>query len=113
MDYFNRNIDYFLRLWCNDSGRKPLMLRGARQVGKTSAVRNLAKHFKYFVEINFENKDHSAAKIVFSQHSDPQIISNELAAIFNVPVVAGETLLFLDEIQSCTDAISSLSENFE
>ena len=113
MGYFNRNIDNALRQWSNEKRRKPLMLRGARQVGKTSAVRNLGKHFKYFVEINFENKDHSAAKTVFSQHSDPQIICSELAALFGKPIVAGETLLFLDEIQSCTDAISSLRYFYE
>ena len=113
MGYFNRKIDQDLQQWCSGKRRKPLMLRGARQVGKTSAVRSLGKQFKYFVEINFENKDHSAAKAVFSQHSDPQIICSELAVLFGKPIVAGETLLFLDEIQSCTDAISSLRYFYE
>ena len=113
MAYYQRKIDFDLEQWCCEKRRKPLMLRGARQVGKTSAVRNLGKRFKYFVEINFENKDHSAAKTVFSQHSDPQIICGELAALFGKPIVAGETLLFLDEIQSCTDAISSLRYFYE
>jgi len=113
MGYFNRKIDQDLQQWCSGKRRKPLMLRGARQVGKTSAVRCLGKQFKYFVEINFENKDHSAAKAVFSQHSDPQIICSELAVLFGKPIVAGETLLFLDEIQSCTDAISSLRYFYE
>jgi len=113
MDYFNRKIDRALQQWCSEKRHKPLMLRGARQVGKTSAVRNLGKQFKYFVEINFENKDHSAAKTVFSQHSEPQIICSELAALFGKPIVPGETLLFLDEIQSCTDAISALRYFYE
>ena len=113
MGYFNRHIDKALSQWHCDKRRKPLMLRGARQVGKTSAVRNLGKHFKYFVEINFENKDHAAAKTVFSRHSDPQLICSELALLFGKPIVAGETLLFLDEIQSCTDAISSLRYFYE
>ena len=111
--YFNRKIDFALQQWSDEKRRKPLMLRGARQVGKTSAVRNLGKHFNCFVEINFENKDHSAAKKVFAQHSDPQIICSELAVLFGQPIVAGETLLFLDEIQSCTDAISSLRYFYE
>ena len=89
------------------------MLRGARQVGKTTAVRNLGKCFKYFVEINFENKDHAAAKTVFGQHSTPQIICSELAVLFATPIVAGETLLFLDEVQGCTDAIASLRYFYE
>jgi predicted AAA+ superfamily ATPase len=89
------------------------MFRGARQVGKTSAVRNLGKQFKYFVEINFENKDHAIANKVFNQHSDPQIICSELALIFGKPIVARETLLFLDEIQNCTDAIAALRYFYE
>ena len=113
MSYFNRTIDLFLQQWSSEKHRKPLMLRGARQVGKTSAVRNLGKRFKYFVEINFENKDHSAAKIVFSQHSDPKIICSELAVLFGIPIEKDETLLFFDEIQSCVDAISSLRYFYE
>ena len=49
MEYFNRKIDVALRQWKEEKRLKPLMLRGARQIGKTSAVRNLGKHFKYFV----------------------------------------------------------------
>jgi len=113
MGYLNRNIDNALLLWSKEKRRKPLMLRGARQVGKTSAVRNLGKSFKYFVEINFENKDHLAAKAVFSQHSNPEIICSELTLLFGKPIKAGETLLFIDEIQSCTDAISSLRYFYE
>ena len=113
MDYFNRKIDLALQQWSNEKHRKPLMLRGARQVGKTSAVRNLSKQFKNFIEINFENKDHSAAKTVFSQHSDPKIICSELAVLFGKPIVANETLLFFDEVQNCPDAISSLRYFYE
>ena len=113
MDYFNRKIDSALQQWCGEKYRKPLMLRGARQVGKTSAIRNLSKQFQNFVEINFENKEHLAAKTVFSQHSNPQVICSELAVLFGKPIVPGETLLFLDEIQSCTDAISSLRYFYE
>ena len=113
MDYFNRKIDDALLDWSSEKRRKPLMLRGARQVGKTTAVRHLGKRFTHFVEINFENKDHVAAKTVFAQHSDPQIICSELAALFGKPVVVGETLLFLDEVQSCAEAISALRYLYE
>jgi len=91
------------------------MLRGARQIGKTTAIRHLGKQFVHFLEINFENKDHLAAKTVFEQHSDPHIICSELSALFGKPIIAGKTLLFIDEIQDCPDAISSLRffyENF-
>ncbi|MDR1161479.1 MAG: AAA family ATPase [Tannerellaceae bacterium] len=113
MDYFNRKIDYALQQWSNEKYRKPLMLRGARQVGKTTAVRNLGKRFTDFIEINFENKDYAAAKTVFEQHSNPQIICSELAALLGKPVTAGKTLLFLDEVQNCTDAISALRYFYE
>jgi Predicted ATPase (AAA+ superfamily) len=89
------------------------MLRGARQVGKTSAIRNLGKRFTHFVEINFENKDHAAAKTVFLRHSEPQIICSELSLLFGKPIIAGETLLFLDEVQSCTEAIAALRYFYE
>jgi hypothetical protein len=51
---FKRIIDFHLDRWKTDPFRKPLFLRGARQVGKTYAVRRLGKQFKSFVEINFE-----------------------------------------------------------
>ena len=113
MSYFNRNIDNALRQWSREKSCKPLMVRGARQVGKTSAIRNLGKSFKYFVEINFENRDHVSAKKVFSQHSDPQIICSELAVLFGKPIIPGQTLLFLDEVQNCAEAISSLRYFYE
>ncbi len=48
--------------------RKPLMLRGARQVGKSSAVRQLARHFEYFVEINFD--EHPSYQKLFESYTD-------------------------------------------
>ena len=49
-----RFINFYLNQWFIDKSRKPLLLRGARQVGKTFAVRNLGKKLPYFVEINCE-----------------------------------------------------------
>ena len=74
MDYLQRKIDKDLHEWKESSSRKPVLLRGARQVGKSSAVRNLGKKFENFFEINFENKDFTGAKKIFEQHSDPFII---------------------------------------
>lgn len=113
MSYLHRNIDKDLLEWKNADSRKPLLLRGARQVGKSSAVRELGKKFEFFVEINFEKINSDAAKSVFSKTSDPQQICSELSAIYNIPIVAGRTLLFLDEVQSCTDAISALRYFYE
>ena len=55
-EYISRNIDKELIAWKDDSMRKPLLLRGARQVGKSSAVRHFGKEFKYFAEVNFDWK---------------------------------------------------------
>lgn len=55
MVYFKRVIDVELKKWTQASNRKPLLLRGARQVGKSSTVKNLALSFTYFLEVNFES----------------------------------------------------------
>ncbi|MCL2072841.1 MAG: AAA family ATPase [Marinilabiliaceae bacterium] len=111
--YLRRKIDKDLLEWKNSENRKPLILRGARQVGKSSAVRELSKKFTNFLEINFENKDHSGAKRLFERHSNPQLICEHLSAIHETPIIAGETLLFLDEIQACPDALSALRYFYE
>lgn len=54
--YFKRDIDSYLNDWKSSVNRKPLLLRGARQVGKSSAIRHLGGTFKYFVEINLERQ---------------------------------------------------------
>jgi predicted AAA+ superfamily ATPase len=113
MKYFKRKIDENLLEWKSSENRKPLLLRGARQVGKSSAVRELGKDFDYFLEINFENKDNAGSKRIFEQHSDPQLICDQLSAIYEVPIIAGQTLLFFDEVQDCPDVISSLRYFYE
>ncbi|MDR2557090.1 MAG: AAA family ATPase, partial [Bacteroidales bacterium] len=55
MSYINRHIDSYLLEWKESSKRKPLLLRGARQVGKSSSIRELGKKFEHFLEINFED----------------------------------------------------------
>lgn len=113
MEYFKRKIDIHLLEWKNAESRKPLLLRGARQVGKSSAVRELGKSFDNFLEINFENKNNTGAKRIFEKHSDPRLICDELSALYEVPIASGKTLLFLDEIQDCPDVISSLRYFYE
>ncbi|WP_226995285.1 ATP-binding protein [Candidatus Symbiothrix dinenymphae] len=105
--YFKRLIDSDLRDWSKDSKHKPLLLRGARQVGKSSAVRNLGQKFPHFLEINFE-RNAEARQIFEEGNLSPQYLCEKLTAAFDVPIEAGRTLLFLDEIQSCLPAISSL-----
>ena len=111
--YLERKIDTDLLEWKNSENRKPLILRGARQIGKSSSVRKLGSYFDNFLEINFENKDNASAKLVFERHSDPKLICDELSVIYETPIIAGQTLIFLDEIQTCPDAISSLRYFYE
>jgi hypothetical protein len=75
-----RELDNFLIQWAQSKHRKPLLLRGARQTGKSYAVEKLAKSFSYFVCINFE-KNPSLGKL-FIQDLDPQRIIREIEAIF-------------------------------
>lgn len=71
-----RLIDWHLEQWKTQSHRKPLLLRGARQVGKTFALRNLGKSFKNFVEVNFEYL--KSAKKIFEKDLKPERIIQEL-----------------------------------
>ena len=104
--YYKRNIDNHLREWADKPSRKPLLLRGARQVGKSTAVKHLGQSFKHYVEINFEKQ--SKYKALFKQDLDVKRIVPLMAAMYGTPIVPGETLLFLDEIQDCQEAIMAL-----
>ena len=111
--YIKRQIDKYLQEWKDSVSFKPLLLRGARQVGKSSSVKEFGKQFEYYLEINFEKKEHHNVKKIFERSSSPRRIVDELYAVFGVPVVPGKTLLFIDEIQNCIPAISSLRFFYE
>lgn len=109
--YMPRSVDKELLRWKEDPRHKPLLIRGARQVGKSSAVRHLAKSFKYFVELNLE-RDENLRKI-FEGDLSPQRICRDLSVLVSIPIIPGETLLFIDEIQGSKQAISSLRFFYE
>lgn len=94
--YFQRKIDSELLLWAKNPKRKTLLVRGARQVGKSSAVRQLGKSFKYFVEVNFD--DEEELQKLFEQALTPHEICQRLSFYYQTPIIDGETLLFFDEI---------------
>ena len=104
--YIERSIDTLLLEWKNSNSLKPLLLRGARQVGKSWAVKHLGETFDYYIEVNFEKRPDM--KDVFERVHDVHDLANSLSMLYNVPMVAGKTLLFLDEIQDCSAAIKSL-----
>ena len=104
--YIERAIDTLLLEWKNGSSLKPLLLRGARQVGKSRAVQNLGETFDHFIDVNFEKRPE--VKDIFEKVHDVRTLADSLGMLYNQPVEAGKTLLFFDEIQSCPDAIKSL-----
>lgn len=109
--YLKRTIDEELKNWKSAKNRKPLMLRGARQVGKTSTVKKLAVHFTYFVEINFDEEQ--AFSAIFVKKLSVFEVCEQLSVLTNTPIIEGKTLLFLDEIQTCIPAISMLRYFYE
>ncbi len=106
-----RCIDNELLNWKNNDDRKILLVRGARQVGKTYSLRKLGETFKYFLEVNFE--EIPAIKQVFEKSLNPFEICQKLSMYFDVPIIPGETFLLLDEIQSCPNALKSLRFFYE
>lgn len=106
MTYYRRHIDEQLLKWKDDPRHKPLLIRGARQVGKSTTVRELAKQFRYFVEINLEKQPDLLQ--LFPENIDVKKTCEKLSGSLGIPIVPNETLLFIDEIQISKEAIMSL-----
>ena len=101
-----RIISHYLRDWKQRPDRKSLLLRGARQVGKTYAVRALGETFDELVEINLERNPEYGD--VFRLNLDPRRILRELRLMTGKRLVPGSSLLFIDEIQQQPLALSAL-----
>jgi predicted AAA+ superfamily ATPase len=106
-----RDLRVYFEKWKNDPDRKPILLKGARQVGKSYLARDIGGDFKSFVEINFEFKPELGA--TFDKDLDPRRIIRELSLVIDKDIIPGETLLFLDEIQECPRAITALRYFYE
>lgn len=106
MKYIGRTIDAFMLEWKDEDDRKPLIVRGARQVGKSWAIRHLGETFRYFIEVNLEKRKDLLP--LFASASDVKQLTSQLGLLFDTPVVEGETLLFIDEIQFSPEAIGLL-----
>jgi predicted AAA+ superfamily ATPase len=109
--YIERSIDKELLDWSSSLSRKPLLIRGARQVGKSTAVRHLSKKFEFFIEINFDEQPQYSS--LFKENTAIDETIEQLAIVTNTDIIEGKTLLFLDEIQACLPAISSLRYFYE
>lgn len=102
-----RKIEAKLKQWMKRSNRQPLIVQGARQVGKTySIVAFGKKHFSNMLYLNFESN--SELSRIFDRDLFPGRIIKELSVLTGEPVIEGKTLLFFDEIQSCSRALTSL-----
>lgn len=102
-----RKIEQELILWKNSTSRQPLVLHGARQVGKTYIVKKFAnEHYNNFVYLNFEAN--SRLQAVFENDLSPARILLELSVMMGVKINEHTTLLFFDEIQACERALTSL-----
>ena len=108
MTRLRRKIDTFLIEWKNDKNKLPLIIKGARQIGKIDAIENFAKNnYKNFVEINFALQPEY--KVIFDNgFSVDAIISN--ISLINTSFVfePGETIIFFDEMQDCINCATSL-----
>lgn len=93
--------------WKNDEERKPLVLRGARQVGKTWLMKEFGRsYYKSFVYFNFDEEDE--LKSVFETNKNPQRVIELLSMIGGKKILPGETLIIFDEIQECPEALNAL-----
>lgn len=102
-----RKIINDLIVWKQNHNREALLIKGARQVGKTTIVREFAsKYYKHFVEINFEQDP--VAKEAFVGSRDARTIISRLSAMGYGDFVPKETLVFFDEIQSCPNARTAI-----
>lgn len=90
--YIERTIDIELLAWKESPSRKPLLIRGARQVGKSTAVRNLSKQFDHFIEINFDEQPEYHN--LFANTSDINDLVEQLSIITQTPIIEGKTLIF-------------------
>lgn len=102
-----RDIINKFRAWKDAPKRKPILLKGARQIGKTWAMETFGKEcFNYCVKFDFDRQPE--VKSVFQATKDPLRLVKELTLYCDQPIIAGETLMIFDEIQECEEALNSL-----
>ena len=102
-----RDIISKLRDWKAKSDRKPLIIKGVRQTGKTWIMKHFGKtEFEHTAYFNFDT-DESLAE-VFMTHKNPKRIVEQLRLHTDVEITAGKTLIIFDEIQECNEALNSL-----
>lgn len=108
---FKRHVTPYLKKWKRGKDRKPLILRGARQVGKTTLVQEFAKSYDFFISLNLEK---ATDKEFFTTYDDVNTIVESLFLSNNItPDQQKNTLLFIDEIQELPKVLQLLRYFFE
>lgn len=107
---FNRTIIHELRKWSAKPDRKPLVLRGARQVGKTTLVKMFSREFDVFININLEKPEH---RNIFEAEYPFNELITRLFLHAGKDRESGKTLVFMDEIQNSPKAVSLLRYFYE
>ena len=108
MDRLKRKIDYFLNDWKLDENKKPLIVKGARQIGKTESIRYFANNnYKSVIEINFVLQ--KQYRVIFDNGFEVDTIIKNISLINpNFEFIPGQTLIFFDELQDCVNCATSL-----
>lgn len=107
MSHLKRNAIQDLIKWKSSEGRKPLVLKGARQVGKTWLMKEFGQnYYDSYAYFNFDEEDE--LKSIFETNKNPQRIIELLSLIAGKKIVPGETLIIFDEIQECPEALNTL-----
>ena len=111
MFILKRKAETYLASWKNNPTRKPLIIRGARQVGKTTLIKEFAKSYKYSIFLNLEKLSDLAW---FNKHSEVKTIVESLFLSQSISITSiADTLLFIDEIQESPDAVWMLRYFYE
>jgi len=108
---FERNIIIELKKWVARHDCKPLILRGSRQVGKTTLVDSFSQNFENYLYLNFEKNP--SATTLFEKEQEIDALMAEVFLFCNKENKPGKTLLFIDEIQNSTMAITRLRYFYE
>jgi len=108
LQYLKRKIDDYLEKWFMDIEKKPLIIKGARQIGKTESIRRFAsEHYDNIIEINFVESPQFKT-IIEDGYNIDEIVKNITRINPDIEFVPDKTLVFFDEIQACPDIVTSL-----
>ncbi len=107
---FERNILQDLEIWDKEKDRKPLIIRGARQVGKTTAIDIFARKFDHYLYMDLEKPEYAN---IFERGLQFDDLLQAIYLTKKLPYSRGKTLLFLDEIQACPAALPAIRNFYE